>query len=550
MSKLLGFGTNGVRVLGAFSALFVLAAAANCGSSSSDPGTVADTGVGVDTNVPPGEGGTDTNKPTEGGTDVKPSEVGTPDIKSTLLADGTFQPLSSNGMTSDDFFICFDDAGQAVAINTAGTAPVTPDVIDKTGASILVSGKAVFSWHAVDSKTSIGTLVVWTKASGAHELTKTAVLGEAAASADGTTIIFADNAHGGGKTVDLTVAKADGTIIAKSVIKDVLEDSTSTTAPCTPTFAWSGNKPLVNWCAIPVVGETGADVGVDADVAVDVGADTADAAAPAGAIASLSLIDGTTVTSLRSNLQNRLSVDKAGAKAFVIDFNGDIQVLPIPTGAALPIDTKGSFGDLLAAGDKAIYVTTTGDFKIATVGATPAPVTLGTKVQVFFNIPDAAKYVYYGTNYNSKTGVSDLFLVPLAGGTALNLDAKPDGAIFGDQFTADGTLALYYVAVSAGTGDMMVVDPTKAVTTAEKLAPGVWVSYSPKGSVVVYNDGYIAGSGDGQANLRIIDAKSKAKNLVAVQAEADFYMNHAKTKIIYSSQDVSVKPGLYVADVP
>ena len=84
-------------------------------------------------------------------------------------------------------------------------------------------------------------------------------------------------------------------------------------------------------------------------------------------------------------------------------------------------------------------------------------------------------------------------------------------------------------------------------------ATNSWVAYSPKGSMVVYNDAYVD-SGDttsGSADIHLVDAKAGGNKLVAVQAGADFYLTKAKDKIVFATVDISVaKPGLYFTAVP
>ena len=541
MSKLQRMGVLGVRVLGAGVALSVLSLAANCGSTKTDDAPPGDTGGGTDT-APGDGGGTDANKDAGGDVIKPPGDSAVPDLPSTLIAEGSFTPLQFNGMTTDDHFIAIDDAGNAVAIPVAGGAPIK--ITDSAATTnVRVEGKTVLVWKGVNKTTSVGTLIAWTKANGAKTLTTASILGEASASDDGTLVAYADNARSAGKVFDYSISKTDGTGVQKAVITNVMEDATK----CAPQTGFAGTKAVVAWCLSDVGGDAGVDAGLD------VGLDGGDAGGPTAIPAKVSSIDGSgAVVTLKSDAVPSFRASKDGTKISVLTNAGAFSVITLG-GAETPIATGVTFGDLLPEGNTVVYVDSTKAFFKATVGAAPAPVKLADGVVVFYNPVPGATHVFYGTKNDTKNNLSDLFMVSLAGGTATTLSAAVTATFFGDSFSADGSLVLFYSGVAAGIGNLQWVD--KAAPAAPKtIAPGVWVSYSPKGTQVVYNDAYSPGAGSesGTADLKLIlDAKAGGPKLIATQADADFYMTTARDKIVYSTADASVKkPGLYSVAVP
>src|SRR4051812_41955479 len=278
MSKFQRMGVLGVRVLGASVALTVLAVAANCGGGDDGPAAAVDSGGTTDapgTDTPVSEGGKDT-----GGDAVKPpGDSAVPDFTATLVSEGVFEPLQATGMTTDDFFIAVDDAGNAVAIPAAGGAA---EKITDNGVvqNIAVWGKVVFVWKSVNKTTNVGTLVAWTKAGGAKTVSTASILGEAAASDDGSLIVYSDNARSGGKVFDYSISASDGSNAHKAVITQVMEDTAA--GKCTAQSGFAGNTAVVAWCMSVV----GLDAGVDAGV--DVGADVGGDAGPTGTPGTIS----------------------------------------------------------------------------------------------------------------------------------------------------------------------------------------------------------------------------------------------------------------------
>jgi len=106
------------------------------------------------------------------------------------------------GMTSDGYAIyrAADQTLQAVGVHSgAPTLPIT----DKPG-TILIKGRAVFSWADVDWTTNLGRLMVWTAEGGAHDAGVALYSEEmVAATADGKTIAY--NVNVTPTTTDLVI---------------------------------------------------------------------------------------------------------------------------------------------------------------------------------------------------------------------------------------------------------------------------------------------------------------------------------------------------------
>jgi hypothetical protein len=179
-------------------------------------------------------------------------------------------------------------------------------------------------------------------------------------------------------------------------------------------------------------------------------------------------------------------------------------------------------------------------------------VKLADGVVIFYNPIDGASHVLYGTKQDSTGNLSDMFLAPVAGGTTIPIVTVANATLFGDQFTADKSLLTIYSPTVGTTGTLLAIDPA-APTTPKTIATKSWVAYSPKGSLIVYNDNY-TDSGDstsGTSDLKVVDAKGGTPKLIAFQANSDFYLTTARDKIVYATTDLSVaKPGLYSALVP
>ena len=531
------------RVLGASAALVAAGVfSGSCGGSTSDgPGPTADTGPATDSIVTPTDSKAEST-PGEVGGDAKPKpDAGpTPDVPSTLLAEGNFQMLANNGITSDDFLVVFDDKGAAVAIPTGGGAAIT---IDPATSGVLITGKTVFSWSGVDTKTNVGKLSVWTKATGLKQLSTNSIFGFAAADADGTRVVYSDAARSTGVATDISIAAIDGTGVKKSVIAVAQNDKT-----CAPIVTMAGTTAYVSYCLSTLAG--GGDAGVDA------ADDSGDSATPS-VTAQVVRVDvaGTVTTVLASAPPESstsplyLEVNKAGDKVMTIDNAGALAV--IAGGSSLPIDTGVKSAQFAPDGATLLYLTTGGSLKKAAASATPAPVTIAATgaAGIDYISPDS-KYVYYSSKITA--GLGDLFLAPTAGGaTPVTLVADFTGAIFGDGFTADMSNAVFYQNVTKdGVGDMMV--RPVAGGTSTKLATGVWLSYSPVATKIAYNDNWNAGSGaPGTADIHVVDIATKAPKLVAYQADNSFYLSNKKDKIIFVTTDPSVdKSGAYAASIP
>jgi len=91
--------------------------------------------------------------------------------------------------------------------------------------------------------------------------------------------------------------------------------------------------------------------------------------------------------------------------------------------------------------------------------------------------------------------------------------------------------------------------------TATTLGMNVWFGLATTGTKVVFNDNYVAGGGGGaggQGDLEAADtATSAAPKVLASLADANFYLNKAKDKIVYGwSAQTSDSAGVWVIPAP
>jgi hypothetical protein len=315
-----------------------------------------------------------------------------------------------------------------------------------------------------------------------------------------------------------------------------------------PQFVGTPTKIAINICDAVSTADAGTEAGGDAGATVPT--------------STLSVYDGTGAgTQLANNLITNISGTTTGDKIWALTVTGSASVFPSDGSAAIPIDTGVLFGRVTGDGTKTIYSkpassgATSGPLYVATVGASPSPTKItDDTIAVFFEYAQlGSKYVEYGTSFDPSTNDSDLKLAQLSGSPAITVSSDPASIVFGDPISADQKFAIFYTNVSAGAGDVNTIDITAAGAKATIQANNTWVSYSPKGSLVIYNDNWGSGGNgsEGVADLRIVDAGSGARNYIAIQAENNFYISPDKTKVIFSTNDPSfTKGGLYTATFP
>jgi hypothetical protein len=526
---------------------------ASCGGSSSGSPASNDTGPGG-TDTPGTDTPTDGPKPdvTHDGPGTDAPVDGGSKIDSTLLTEGKFYMLDDNngdgrGTISDDGYVAVLDASavpnKLVAVPLAGGAAV--QIVDK-GDYVYPEGNFLVVYSSVASTgsapTFIGTLGVWSKAGGYHQLSTASRVGHYAMSGDHNLIMFTDKEST--KLADVVISDLAGT--AKHTIVAAAKNDLSG-ASCSPQFIGTPTKVAAILCDTPTASDAGVDGG-------DAGA--------TGSTATLSVYDGTgTGSQLVASIVPNISGSKTGDKIWTLTRTGDATVYASDGSGSTAIDTGVLFGRITDDGAKAIYSkpsaagATSGPLYAATVGSSPSPAKItDDTVQVFFNYAQlGSKYVEYGTSYDPTNRVSDLKLAQIGGGAAISVSTDPASIVFGDPISADQKYAIFYTNVSAGAGDIETIDITAAGAKATIQANNTWVSYSPKGSLVIYNDNWGTGGNgsEGVADIRLVDAGSGTRNYIAIQAENNFYISPDKTKVIFSTNDPSfAKGGLYTATFP
>jgi hypothetical protein len=461
-------------------------------------------------------------------------DMAMPPIVGTLLTGGTF---FLDGLTSDDqFAIATDTAhmGALVAVPLAGGNPVT---IDKVPNAYIIRGSVVFTWDQVDQMSGVGPGNSWTGAQ-LNAIGNTSIAGVADASADGKWIFYTDNADSTGGSADLVVSHADGTSPMTFVKGAVF------TMQCSPNGQFGANgKLVVSYCDAPTDGGSQG--------------------------ANLVVVDPATgqPTSLATGMANWFAIDSTGTKVLSADASGKGSLFSTTGAAAISVDTDVQDGFFLPDGSAVVYRTSMAVLKRADASATPSPISLAmnaNQIQTWFvstaygqNLPAVSpdgKWVLFSNVFDAQNGLGDLNLVSTGtpGTTPTVLVSNVSGALFGDPFTTDSSLAVYYSTVTmAGAGligDLQTEPVAGGMPTQH--ATRVWGSFAGPGTLVVYNDNYKAGRGSGRADLRIVDvSKMDPANLIAAQAEADFFLTKARDKVVFSMTLPAATDGLYIAPV-
>src|SRR5207237_916560 len=116
--------------------------------------------------------------------------------------------------------------------------------------AVVVGGPVVFVWSSPSSTTSgdwfVATLRIWTAAAGTQIASFASATFEAAVSADGTRILFTDNANAAGTSADLLGASADLSTM-QTLITGLTYPSNSAT--CFPNYGFAGGAAIVARCA-------------------------------------------------------------------------------------------------------------------------------------------------------------------------------------------------------------------------------------------------------------------------------------------------------------
>jgi hypothetical protein len=443
-----------------------------------------------------------------------------------------------NGVTSDDYVV-YTSGNLVAAVSAAGGASKT---IDANSQFATVSGTVVVSLSNPDSTTGQLTLTSWTSAGGAKTLSTNTASGPSVVSSDNAKILYLDNVSTDGNFTDVYLANADGT---NAVM--LLSQVTTGAIGCQPQLQFAGTRVLIAHCPDP-----------------------GDAAVSTATLSSFLVAGGgpaTIATDLQANESGLFYVTDAGGTKVLLFEDGSLSSTANPDGTGkAAIDTAMVLdGYLTNDASAAIYITAANALEHELLGsaATPLGPTMATDFAINFAGPFRSgddKYViwYNQPDPNGNDGISDLYLsATAANGTAVTLTDQPSGFIFGDAFTSDNSLVLYFTdtdvtANLSGTLKTMTL-PSGTPTT---IAPAVWEVHATGGTNIVYNDNYtetMVGAGTNSQTLqrgdvRVVNAATGASpKLLATQADVGLYTTTAKDKVIYLWNQMAGSEGIYIA---
>jgi hypothetical protein len=375
-------------------------------------------------------------------------------------------------------------------------------------------GNDVFLWsNVVGPGTGVGTLKVWSSATGLHTIATASFGIISSASASGAQILYLDNVDPSGSVGDVYVSSADGV----SKTKLVSQVSIST---CFPSLGFAGTYAVVSYCP---------------------GGSSGPFPATLASFASPSWSSGAHVGSTSGSWWP----DGAGTKVLYATAGG-VSVVPLAGGAAMLIDPAGTNGFLSSDGLSALYVTSSNAFRRSPTGA-PSPTTLVANGfrgwQALSN--DWQQLLYYSTYTGNGT---DLFVASTTTpGATSTISAATTAGIPGDAFTSDSTHVIY---ASAGTLEAYSMAGKTSVT----LGKSIFQCYSATAAKIVFSGDYVSTGGlrFGRANIDAVDtAQTAAPTRVVTDADAVFALSPAHDKIAYAWSAIpGSNAGLWLTDVP
>jgi hypothetical protein len=417
-------------------------------------------------------------------------------------------PGSAGGITSDDFAFVADNTDRAFyAVPAAGGA--RQKVCDGIGSIVALGGKALY---CVTSTLGVpGPLYVWTSAHGSVKVASADALpanpSVKALSPDGTHVLFSANVTGAAGAGDVTVANADGTGTATTLVAGV---SLTTTH-----IGWAGTHAVVASSASP-------DAASGADVA------TFDSA------------NAWTKASLATGAIGMASTAAASTVA-VIASDGSLATYPVGGGAATPIDTAVTQVDMLADGLTLVYGTTAGALqRVAVTGGTPTTLVASgfvdkgivtTPAGVLAVSPDG-KMMLVGTNDGTNDQLALLSATKAATPTLLvgSKITKPTttftSLVVGDAFTADSAFALFNAEAGGLSYQTYAVPVATGVPFSVDTAQSRASKYALGGSSIAY-------SVDGAIRTVDLTKPTSVKDVAQTQF-GGFFTTAARDRIVYT----------------
>jgi hypothetical protein len=466
--------------------------------------------------------------------------VNRPDMTMPLMLGGTrvVTGAAQYITVNNDNWLLYFATGGIKAVKTDGTGD---RVVIPNGSWVSPWRKVVFGWQLNAATDTTGTLFAWKDGeANARQVATNSVrpsqdktLSGAAASDDGTKILYAVANAANGTTAEIFLANYDGTGTPTSIQTNIPIDGA-----CELTMGFTGGKFLVGYCTSqPIV-----DGGIATATVIAVDAAT-----------------GTKAT-LFTGARNFFSVDTNATKVFGISATQVPMWVPITGGAPTIIsatDTvRGELGLINPAGTNILWVTESKKLMRLDVSSSgQTPVTLTTGVEALLTIAPNYETVIVAKTVDSQTGNSDVHLVSATQANQVTtLVSTATGAIFGAGYTPDSSRVLYYTDVVDGAGTMHSKPVAGGADVV--LAMDVWLEYPAANGKVLFTDRYHDGAQGGLVDLKYIDATGGTATLVSTNIDddpqgglPDLTRDGSKLIYTYSGRPASAQ-GIYVYSVP
>jgi hypothetical protein len=515
-------------------------------SSSSNPAASGDAGNDVTGGeASPGDAA---DAKSDGAADAKvdgPADAG---IDAPPPPSGTLLALDQSpivlGMTSDGYAVYYAVDNTLYAVDASARdsgAPIRIAQSQPTGGNYVLAvvvGPVVFFWPNLPTgPASPGSLFVWSHATGVHPIPGVTVGGFAAASGDGSKIVYGAMASGTATSGDITVAGTDGSN------PTVLESQVPLDPQCVPQVSFVGASradALVAYCA-----------------ASDAGTKSATLDAFQGA----SWTKTTLASGLKPSNANLITVPPAAplqGNIYVVDpsFTNILAVTTaneavaitypagtssnLESGAAMPVCFAGDGGAV-----DAVYATQAGAVHASTFpSGTPSTLVSSGATYVFSETSPDGKWGVYATTDSTGSMTSDLTLFATSlPATTKKVVTTPDA--LPSIFTGDSSHFIWDDGVTQVVGGLGTWTTTHAYDlstgASATVADKVWVHYSVgSGTTLVYNDNstllsVAVGSGL-VGDIKVVDvaASPLAPRLVQADVDVNFLVTPDQKTVVYA----------------
>jgi hypothetical protein len=531
------------------------------GGSSSNPAASGDAGNDVtgSEDAPGDAADAKVDGPADAGIDAPPPPSGT------LLALDPGPILL--GMTSDGFAVYYANDNTLYAVDASGRdsgAPISIAQSQPTGGDYfdaVVVGPVVFFWPNLPTgQASPGSLFVWSHATGVHPIPGVTVGGFAAASGDGSKIVYGAMASGTATSGDITVAGTDGSN------PTVLESQVPLDPQCVPQVSFVGASradALVAYCAASDAGPKSATLDAfqgpswtKTTLASGLKPSNPNLiAAPLGAAplqGNVYVVDPSS-----SNILTTTTANEAVAITYPAGISSNLE-----SAAAMPVCFAGSGGAV-----DAVYATLAGAVHASTFPAgTPSTLVSSGATYVYTDTSPDGKWGIYATTGTMTTDLTLFATSPPA--TTKKVVTTPDALLAGGGgassiFTGDSSHFIWDDGLTQVVGGLGTWTTTHAYDlstgTSATVADKVWIHDSVgSGTTVVYNDNTTLLSvavGTGLvADIKVVDvaASPLAPRLVQADVDANFLVTPDQKTVVYAytqGTDAGVN-GVYAVPLP